>query len=311
MEDPITIKEEPLEIEDNLVKSEPPEFLLEPKVEVKTEDENLTAAEELVADEDDEALSCPKCGIRYYSARSIKNHIQVCKKGLDNDLNANTGSGIGSVRVVIKGVKLLAEDERRSIRILEQSCFVNDIQKEQEDSENSEVSISHHCGECEVTFKGPSHYARHLYAHTFIKVEDQDMPCICISCGQDFPDKYQLDKHLPQSNCSGQSKFLFPCNLCSKIFTRKDNLRDDLRSHINAERRRMKREYKCKKCSKEYGGQTILNIHQLSHNRKRPAVVEKSTPNPNLSKKKKKNKVENKQEDEPFTEIKIKMEPLE
>ena len=307
MEDPLCIiKEEPLEIAENtVVKSEPPDFALEPKVEVKTED----IVEEAEIEDNDETLSCPKCGIRYYSARSIKNHIQVCKKGVTNDLNANTSGGIGSVRVVIKGVKLLAEDERRSIRILEQSCFVNDIQIEHEEL-NDEVSVSHYCGECQVTFKGPSHYARHLYAHTFIKVEDADMPCICITCGQDFPDKYQLDKHLPESNCSGQAKFLFPCYLCSKIFTRKDNLRDDLRSHINAERRRAmmhKREYKCKKCSKEYGGQTILNIHQLSH-RKR-VIKSSSSENP---KKRKLEEVKVKEEEgEPFTEIKIKTEPLE
>ena len=28
----------------------------------------------------DKSLSCPKCDITYYSAMSIKNHIQVCKK---------------------------------------------------------------------------------------------------------------------------------------------------------------------------------------------------------------------------------------
>ena len=105
MEDPLCIiKEEPLEIEENaVVKSEPPDFALEPKVEVKTED----IVEEAEIEDSDETLSCPKCGIRYYSARSIKNHIQVCKKGVTNDLNANTSGGIGSVRVVIKGVKLL------------------------------------------------------------------------------------------------------------------------------------------------------------------------------------------------------------
>ena len=61
MEDPLCIiKEEPLDIEENpVVKSEPPDFILEPKVEVKTEDI------EAEIKDSDETLSCPKCGIRY------------------------------------------------------------------------------------------------------------------------------------------------------------------------------------------------------------------------------------------------------
>ena len=41
-----------------------------PKVEVNESEDELP----------DKSLSCPKCDITYYSAMSIKNHIQVCKK---------------------------------------------------------------------------------------------------------------------------------------------------------------------------------------------------------------------------------------
>ena len=66
------IKEEPLD---------PDEFnpALIPKVEVNDQ-----------ADDDelhpDKSLSCPKCDITYYSAMSIKNHIQVCKKSKAHNL---------------------------------------------------------------------------------------------------------------------------------------------------------------------------------------------------------------------------------
>ena len=116
--------------------------------------------------------------------------------------------------------------------------------------------------------------------------------------------------HLEQHQCSGSSKVLFPCHLCKKVFTRKDNLRDDLRSHINLERRRalQKRQYKCKKCSNEYGGQTILQIHIKSH-RKRLANLENSTTSAsNNYANNKKIKVEIK--DEPLAdETLIKQEP--
>ena len=94
-----------------------------------------------------------------------------------------------------------------------------------------------------------------------------------------FTDRYEMRKHLPELQCTGLSKILFPCHFCQKIFTRKDNLRDDLRCHINLQRKRMlqKRDYKCYKCAKEYGGQTILSIHMLSHHqhKKRPHTSQK------------------------------------
>lgn len=60
---------------------------------------------------------------------SIKNHIQVCKK-VDQSGNLPLMDHLfqkAKPRVVIKGVKKLTEDERRSIKILEQSCFVNEL----------------------------------------------------------------------------------------------------------------------------------------------------------------------------------------
>ena len=38
-----------------------------------------------------------------------------------------------------------------------------------------------------------------------------------------------------------------------------------------------KRDYDCHKCSKQYGGQTILNIHLLSHRKKLPKSIADST----------------------------------
>lgn len=281
--EPIDIKEEPLDHDSY-------HHLLEPQIEM-TENKQTS-------------LSCPKCHIRYYSAMSIKNHIQVCKiKAADADSKCSIPFK-SKPRLVIKGIKKLTEDERRSIRILEKSCFVNELQKQEE---SMQFSSNHFCQECDAAFDTPIKYARHLYAHTFIKQEDEDMPCICVSCGQDFLDKHQLNKHLkPEMECSGLSKFLYPCYFCQKIFTRKDNLRDDLRCHINADRRlngKQKRDYKCNKCSKEYGGQTILNIHLLSHKKVNKRSALSAAGNKASSKKIK--------TEDPLMLITVKAEPLE
>ena len=49
-----------------------------PKVEVCEEEDVNT--EPITEPTSATSLSCPKCDITYYSAMSIKNHIQVCKK---------------------------------------------------------------------------------------------------------------------------------------------------------------------------------------------------------------------------------------
>ena len=63
---------------------------------------------------------------------SIKNHIQVCKREVQNSDGTTTTAPIERLwkakpKIVIKGVKKLPDDEKRSIRILEQSCFVNEL----------------------------------------------------------------------------------------------------------------------------------------------------------------------------------------
>ena len=136
--EPIDIKEEPLEaIENPLLDHRFDETLLVPKIEVieTATDVDILSNSTTVQAENTPSLSCPKCHIRYYSAMSIKNHIQVCKK----DIHQLGGSssvpmerhGKAKPKIVIKGVKKLSDDEKRSIRILEQSCFVNELNKDE------------------------------------------------------------------------------------------------------------------------------------------------------------------------------------
>ena len=90
---------------------------------------------------------------------------------------------------------------------------------------------------------------------------------------------------------------LWPKNVITQILQRLYYLISIL------ERRRVlqKRQYKCKKCSNEYGGQTILQIHIKSHKKR---LIQPSITNLHA----KKIKVENEASDE---KIKIKEEPLE
>ena len=64
----------------------------------------------------DKSLSCPKCDITYYSAMSIKNHIQVCKKSKVHNVPLTN-----LPRVTIKGMpkskELFDQSLRRAIKL--------------------------------------------------------------------------------------------------------------------------------------------------------------------------------------------------
>ena len=107
---------------------------------------------------------------------------------------------------------------------------------------------------------------------------------MCSGCGREFSSKQHLDMHvLTSSGCSGDFKLVYPCKICSTMFTRKDNLRAHLRgSHIypqqptksnraaTLKRKKKKKIYSCHFCLKAFGGSCLLTIHLKSHSGNKP-----------------------------------------
>ena len=138
----------------------------------------------------DEELRCPKCRITYMNKMSLKNHIQVCKKEdntcLINSKNQqqdtiNNFPKIPNSSYVTTGRQRLSEDEKRSLKILEQSCFNNidqipyDIKGAEEVANRDSTSaqkdiVTYTCEECDEEYSNQQKFARHCYAHTFIKI---------------------------------------------------------------------------------------------------------------------------------------------
>ena len=138
----------------------------------------------------DEELRCPKCRITYMNKMSLKNHIQVCKKEdntcLMNPKNQqqdtiNDFPKTPNSNYVSTGRQRLSEDEKRSLKILEQSCF-NNIDQIPYDIKGAEKVLNmdltsaqkdvviYTCEECDEEYSNQQKFARHSYAHTFIKI---------------------------------------------------------------------------------------------------------------------------------------------
>lgn len=99
-------------------------------------------------------------------------------------------------------------------------------------------------------------------------------------CGRDFTRKYHLDRHKMFSKCgSEKNKSALTCQVCSRVFTRIDNLREHLRGHMGQPTRR--KDYQCPYCDKSFYGSSLLNIHIRTHTGEKPFLCdlcEKSFP---------------------------------
>ena len=51
------------------------------------------------------------------------------------------------------------------------------------------------CKQCDEDFVGIKPFARHLYAHTFVRTAEEELPILCAGCGKEFISKEELKKH--------------------------------------------------------------------------------------------------------------------
>ena len=109
---------------------------------------------------------------------------------------------------------------------------------------------------------------------------------MCSGCGTEFPTRNRLENHInrkgggEEPKCPGKvsgARLIYPCKLCGKLFTRKDNLRSHLRTYTVQDvsdkygNKSQKRSHgvssctDCTICGKSFGGSSLLVLHSLTH----------------------------------------------
>lgn len=101
-------------------------------------------------------------------------------------------------------------------------------------------------------------------------------PVQCPTCNKTFTRKYHLERHLVHTSCNPGTfeRHEFSCEVCSKKFSRIDNLRMHLRAHLGQKSR--SRDFQCPYCEKSFYGSSLLNIHVRTHTRKNPTRITES-----------------------------------
>lgn len=145
------------------------------------------------------------------------------------------------------------------------------------------------CDVCSRVFVHSSHLKRHLSIHAGIKPfscefcghefnQKSDLlrhekkhtingTYVCMKCSKAFTDIKILKEHIETHKNEENTKQIFACDRCDKVFGRKSHFKRHMTIHDGI------KPYACEKCGKRFNQRTDLKRHMLSHFRREMKVV--------------------------------------
>lgn len=114
-----------------------------------------------------------------------------------------------------------------------------------------DTARKYECEVCQKKFMGKNDLRKHFRTHT------NERPYVCSECGQGFKQSISLKNHIACKHSAAlQSKEIFICSICEKVFPIKERLKLHMRTHTGD------KPYECEYCNKKFarGGQLLQHL---------------------------------------------------
>ncbi|CAL4092708.1 unnamed protein product, partial [Meganyctiphanes norvegica] len=196
---------------------------------------------------------CKNCGKNYASKHNLSQHQALCRQ--IEKINSN-----GEVDCEQCGQKCTDTETFRAHYLTHTHPFhcVSCNQKFQTRNgyEIHVCDIEYQCDECPDTFRSVTNLNRHASVHG-------QPPYACATCRRPYFRKESLSRHLCQLGAVAiENKKSYPCHLCSSILSTKHSLN----THIKAAHGGVSaKELACEVCGKLFHRRDLLREHQSVH----------------------------------------------